>query len=106
MNIPENQQADICIILEGTYPYVPGGVSNWTHDLILGMPDLSFHLLTIIPPKANLKLKYTLPDNITGITHVTLQELPEGHSKIPNAKQFFKDLQNSLKNILSNGNLK
>ena len=105
MNIPENQQADICIILEGTYPYVPGGVSNWTHDLIQGMPDLSFHLLTIIPPQAKLKLKYTLPDNITGITHVTLQELPEGHSKIPNAKQFFKDLQNSVKNILSNGNL-
>lgn len=105
MNAPQNQQADICIILEGTYPYVPGGVSNWTHDLILGMPELNFHLLTIIPPKANLKLRYTLPANITGITHITLQELPEGQSRIPKEKQFFQDLEKSLEKILSNGNL-
>ncbi len=105
MNATEDQQADICIILEGTYPYVPGGVSNWTHDLILGMPELNFHLLTIIPPEANLKLRYTLPENITGITHITLQELPEGRSRMPGAKQFFQDLESSLEKILSNGNL-
>jgi glycosyltransferase involved in cell wall biosynthesis len=105
MNTPEEQQADICIILEGTYPYVPGGVSNWTHDLILGMPELSFHLLTIVPPEAKLKLRYTLPENITGITHITLQGLPKGEARIPNAKQFFQDLEQSLEKILSNGNL-
>lgn len=105
MNASEKQQADICIILEGTYPYVPGGVSNWTHDLIRRMPELSFHLLVITPLEANLKLRYTLPENITGITHITLQQLPEGRSHIPRAKQFFKDLEESLKNILSNGNL-
>ncbi len=105
MNASENQQADICIILEGTYPYVPGGVSNWTHDLILGMPELSFHLVTIVPPEANLKLRYTLPENITGITHLTLQELPEGSSRISHEKQFFQDLESSLKNILYNGGL-
>lgn len=105
MSAPENQQVDICIILEGTYPYVPGGVSNWTHDLILGMPELSFHLLAIIPPDANLKLRYTLPENVKGITHLTLQKLPKGRTRIPCAKQFFQDLQSSLKNILSNGDL-
>lgn len=105
MNASENHQADICMILEGTYPYVPGGVSNWTHDLIMGMPELSFHLLTIVPPNAKLELRYTLPENITGITHVTLQELPEGHSRIPRAKQFFRDLESSLEKIHSNGNL-
>jgi len=106
MSVTKDQQADICMILEGTYPYVPGGVSNWTHDLILGMPHLSFHLLTIVPPGAKLKLRYTLPENITGVTHVTLQELPEGGSRIPRAKQFFRDLESSLVNIHSNGNLK
>jgi glycosyltransferase involved in cell wall biosynthesis len=105
MNSTNNQQADICIILEGTYPYVPGGVSNWTHDLILGMPELNFHLLAIIPPEANLKLRYTLPDNITGITHITLQKLPEGRTRIPRANQFFQDLESQLEKILSDGNL-
>ena len=28
------QKADICLILEGTYPYVTGGVSGWAHGLI------------------------------------------------------------------------
>jgi len=46
-------------------------VSNWTHDLIMGMPELNFHLLTIIPPQAKLKLRYALPENITGITHIS-----------------------------------
>jgi glycosyltransferase involved in cell wall biosynthesis len=105
MNSTEDQQADICIILEGTYPYVPGGVSNWTHDLILGMPELNFHLLTIIPPDANLKLRYTLPENITEITHITLQDLPEGRSRIPRANQFFQELESQLEKILSDGSL-
>jgi glycosyltransferase involved in cell wall biosynthesis len=105
MNATNNQKADICIILEGTYPYVPGGVSQWTHDLILGMPDLSFHLLAIIPPGAKLKLRYTLPENITGLTHITLQELPEGSFRIPRAKQFFQELESSLEKIFSSGDL-
>ena len=25
--------ADVCLVLEGTYPYVSGGVSAWVHDL-------------------------------------------------------------------------
>jgi glycosyltransferase involved in cell wall biosynthesis len=69
------------------------------------MPELNFHLLTIVPPKAKLKLRYTLPDNISGMTHITLQELPEGRSRIPHAKQFFQDLERLLEKIFSDGNL-
>ena len=24
--------ADVCLVLEGTYPYVSGGVSSWVHE--------------------------------------------------------------------------
>lgn len=41
--------ADICLILEGTYPYVTGGVAQWTHDLIHSQPDVSFTLVCILP---------------------------------------------------------
>ena len=27
-------KADICLILEGAYPFVAGGVSSWAHELI------------------------------------------------------------------------
>ena len=37
--------ADVCLVLEGTYPYVRGGVSTWVHDLIGSLPDLRFALL-------------------------------------------------------------
>jgi hypothetical protein len=38
------READVCIILEGAYPFIAGGVSSWTHDLIRANSDLTFHL--------------------------------------------------------------
>ena len=34
--------ADVGLLLEGTYPYVAGGVSSWVHQIINGFPDLTF----------------------------------------------------------------
>ena len=34
MKNKKNEIADVCLILEGTYPFVLGGVSSWVHDLI------------------------------------------------------------------------
>ena len=53
----------VCIILEGSYPYITGGVSAWVHDLITGLPETEFALFTI-SPEANQKLRYTLPPNV------------------------------------------
>lgn len=59
---------DVCFILEGTYPFVKGGVSSWTHQFIENMPDLKFSLLvlspTLAPPQ---KYKYDLPDNVNNL---------------------------------------
>jgi glycosyltransferase involved in cell wall biosynthesis len=73
-------QADVCLILEGTYPYVQGGVSSWTHDLISRQSHLTFHILCILPKDASTELKYTLPSNVVGVTNIVLQDLPEGRS--------------------------
>ena len=32
----------ICLILEGSYPYIHGGVSTWMQDYIQIMPDQEF----------------------------------------------------------------
>ena len=37
----------ICLIVEGCYPYVAGGVSSWIQMLIKGMPDHEFVIFSI-----------------------------------------------------------
>lgn len=33
---------DVCLVLENTYPKVTGGVSQWVHDLVEGLPEIDF----------------------------------------------------------------
>jgi polysaccharide biosynthesis protein PelF len=62
---PTIKTADICLILEGTYPFVTGGVSAWVHDLIQSMPELTFSLMHISASRQmNQQSKYQLPANV------------------------------------------
>jgi glycosyltransferase involved in cell wall biosynthesis len=63
----------VCLILEGTYPFVTGGVSAWVHELITGLPEIEFVLYTI-SPKKNLPLRYALPENIVGHKDIVISE--------------------------------
>ena len=38
----------ICLVLEGCYPYVHGGVSTWMHGYIQAMPEHEFVLWVIL----------------------------------------------------------
>jgi glycosyltransferase involved in cell wall biosynthesis len=71
--IPET---DVCLILEGTYPYVRGGVSSWVHSLLEGLPEISFSLLAVSPGRAApAERKYALPRNVKVFTEVFVHEL-------------------------------
>lgn len=72
------KHADVCLILEGTYPFVTGGVSNWAHELIQEQNHLSFHLVAIVPFDAELELKYNLPSNVVSLSTIRLADLPFG----------------------------
>lgn len=65
----------ICLILEGSYPYVHGGVSSWMHQMICNLPDIEF-VLWVIGDKADRRGKhvYKLPPNVKGITEVILED--------------------------------
>ena len=57
--------ADICLLLEGSYPYVRGGVSSWVHQLILGHPEYQFSLVFIGANRDHYdKMHYELPNNV------------------------------------------
>lgn len=61
------KEVDICLLLEGTYPYVRGGVSSWIHQIITGLPQFSFHIIFLGgQPKFYTKPAYEFPENIVG----------------------------------------
>ena len=73
MKRPEH--TDICLILEGTYPYVRGGVSSWVHNLVMGLPELSFSLLLITSDRSQTnEIKYDVPDNVRVFAEVFIHE--------------------------------
>ena len=65
----------ICLILEGCYPYINGGVSTWMHQYITEMPEHEF-VLWVIGAKAEDKDKfvYTLPENVVEVQQVFLDD--------------------------------
>jgi glycosyltransferase involved in cell wall biosynthesis len=71
-----SEPADVCLILEGTYPYVRGGVSSWVHSIVSGLPEIRFALLVISAErKAAQARQYVLPPNVVRFTEVFLHEL-------------------------------
>ena len=99
-------QADICLILEGSYPYVSGGVAQWAHDLIRNHSDLSFILVSILPPDEELVLKYKLPENVIDLQNIWLQDLPKGESDLfeEDAAKLFPNLERVILNLQVDGN--
>lgn len=63
----------ICLIAEGSYPYITGGVSSWIHSLINGMPEHEFILYAIsAEEKSRGIFVYDVPDNVVEIKEVFL----------------------------------
>lgn len=69
----------ICLILEGCYPYVTGGVSSWTHQLIGALPEHEFVLWTIgAKAEDRGKFVYTLPSNVVETHELFLDDALRG----------------------------
>jgi glycosyltransferase involved in cell wall biosynthesis len=84
---------------------VTGGVSNWAHDLILGRPELTFHLLALVPPGPAGTLRFTLPSNVVGLTRVELQTLPPGPPTARGLDSMMRRLEEPLVRLTTNGQL-
>ena len=46
----------VCIVAEGCYPYVVGGVSSWINSMIKAFPDIEFVVLAIVANRSYLSL--------------------------------------------------
>ncbi|HVK72458.1 MAG TPA: GT4 family glycosyltransferase PelF [Kofleriaceae bacterium] len=61
--------AEVTLVLEGTYPYVAGGVSAWVHQILCAYPARKFALLHIGPHAGAYGApRYQPPANVTVLT--------------------------------------
>ena len=65
----------VCIVAEGCYPYMVGGVSGWINSMIQSFPNIEFIVLAIVANRSMRgKFKYELPDNLTEVYEVYLED--------------------------------
>jgi polysaccharide biosynthesis protein PelF len=91
---PVAAESDVCIIVEGCYPYVPGGVSSWIDWLIRTQPHTTFSIVTLWPRPTTQPPRYVLPENVVSFTHLYLQDFgarPVIRQEIPRGTNAFAD---------------
>lgn len=67
--------ADVCLVVEGCYPYVSGGVSTWLDWLIRQHPETVFSVVALVTDEKPLTPKYELPANLAMLRTVSLSRI-------------------------------
>lgn len=77
------ERVDVLLLLEGTFPYVSGGVSSWVNQIIRGFPDIAFGGVFLGSRRADYgEPKYALPDNLVHLQCHYLHE-PQREAEQP-----------------------
>lgn len=80
-SFPTATQVDVMFLLEGTFPFVRGGVSSWVYQMIKGFPDVTFGALFIGSKEEDYNgFQYELPSNLK---HIQAHFLHDSFQKPP-----------------------
>ncbi|MGI9387692.1 MAG: GT4 family glycosyltransferase PelF [Methyloligellaceae bacterium] len=74
LRVPQPEWVDVCILVEGCYPYITGGVSSWLNWLITELPEYTFAVVAITPNETPGEFKYQLSSNIKSFQAVSLHK--------------------------------
>jgi glycosyltransferase involved in cell wall biosynthesis len=78
-----HEPADVALIVEGTYPFVRGGVSSWVHRLIESLPETTFQVVFLGGRRSDHGAPvFPVLPNVRSIERVYLFEPPE-HDTAP-----------------------
>ena len=66
------EAVDVCLIVEGCYPYRRGGVSNWVDSLLRDQAARTFAVISIQPPDIEPPPLYSLPPNVRSLRRLEL----------------------------------
>ncbi|ASF40461.1 glycoside hydrolase [Halobacillus halophilus] len=63
----------IGMVVEGSYPYVSGGVASWVQMIITQMPKHEFVIIAITPKEMSVEdYRYDLPSNVVQVENLPL----------------------------------
>ena len=99
----------ICMVAEGCYPYVVGGVSSWIHSIIKAFPEHEFLVLAILANRSYRgKFAYELPENLTQVYEVYLEDFDWLSRKMDRKrrKQLNPEEYEAVLSLLINQNVK
>src|SRR3989442_5227610 len=68
----------VLFLVSGVYPHYMGGVSTWADQLVRGMPEHEFHIVSVVS-NPHVEVRYPLPSNVKEMILVPLwgTEKPE-----------------------------
>lgn len=100
---PTAASADIALLLEGTFPYVSGGVSSWVNQILQAYPEHRFAIVFLGSRREDYgDFRYALPPNVVHFEqhflfdalHSNIQPAPSrGHPEaLAKAREFLQAL--------------
>jgi glycosyltransferase involved in cell wall biosynthesis len=97
------RETDVCLIVEGCYPYVPGGVSGWIDWLLRTQGDTSFQIVVLWPKPTSQPPRYALPPNVTALHHLYLQDFGAEPVKSLPLPSGMDELASALGDLMAHG---
>ena len=104
MSHPKAEQADVALLLEGTFPYVSGGVSSWINQIIRAFPEYRFAIIFLGSQSRDYpKFKYELPTNVVHFEqhflydHLSANDLPHAREGDKATFQVLRDIITTLR---------
>jgi len=95
--------ADVCMIIEGGYPYVLGGVASWADAFMRTSSQLSFHVIAIGISSQSRRRSFVLPENVVGVTDILLDVCPQGRTPTQRDAERVERVLGLLENALVAG---
>jgi glycosyltransferase involved in cell wall biosynthesis len=100
----DQEGLDVCIIVEGAYPFLVGGVSSWLQDLIENLPDVRFAIVAIKAGNDVLERRIKPPDNVAILQELSLTPGP-GRPATHYDSSLMEQLAWELLDFMDNGGL-
>jgi glycosyltransferase involved in cell wall biosynthesis len=97
------RETDVCLIVEGCYPYVPGGVSGWIDWLLRTQGNTSFQVVVLWPKPTSQPPRYALPPNVTALHHLYLQDFGAEPVKRLPLPSGMDELASALGDLMAHG---
>ncbi len=98
-----SRETDVCIIVEGCYPYVPGGVSSWIDWLIRSQTETSFSIVALWPKPTSQPPRFALPPNVVALDHLYLQDFGAEPVKSLELPPNVDELAGALEDLMAKG---